>query len=537
MRWIRPLSAQVEEGAELLGAKAHGLVALHRLGLPVPAGFVVTTEACRAFLREGRLPGGLDEELATALAGLEAATGRRFGGAGTPLAVSVRSGASVSMPGMLNTVLNLGLTTGATAGLAAETGDAGFALDSRLRFLSTFASAITGTDVAGLAAQDGEARLADAIEAVQELARLRGRPIPDDAGRQLVLAVGTVFSSWDTPRARTYRELHDIPHDLGTAAIVQTMVYGNRDEHSGTGVAFSRDPNTGENIPYGDVLFGRQGEDVVSGRSPTRPLRELAGREPAVWAALSDALDRVEEHYRDACYVEFTFEAGKLWILQVRPGAVVGGAAVRVATELADERLISRREALLRVSPEHLRHVRTPRMALSARDDIVARGVGACPGVASGRIATTTDAAVRMSADGPVILVRPETSPHDMRGLAAASGIVTARGGPASHAAVVARAMGKPAVVGVTGLVVGAASVSAGGRALGEGTLVTIDGTGGEVALGSPRITTDGAGAHLRRLLAWADDVSGDHSERDETQRLTAARAALRHDEPPGRHR
>ncbi|MEO3802660.1 pyruvate, phosphate dikinase [Nonomuraea sp. B1E8] len=534
MRWIRPLSARAEEPAEVLGAKAHGLVILHRLGLPVPAGFVVTVEACRAFMREGRLPAGLDEELAIAMTGLEAATGRRFGGAQAPLAVSVRSGASVSMPGMMNTILNLGLTTEASSGLAAETGDARFALNSRLRFLSSFASAITNTDAMGVAADPGGAPGdAQLIEAVEGFIRQRaGRPIPDDASEQLELAIKAVFSSWDAPRARTYRELHDIPHDLGTAVIVQAMVYGNRDDRSGTGVAFSRDPNTGENIPFGDVLFGRQGEDVVSGRSSTRPLHELAGREPAVWTALMGALRRVEGHYRDACYVEFTFQAGELWLLQVRPGRFAGGAAVRVATELADECLITRREALLRVSPHHLRHVRTPRIAASAKADIVARGVGACPGVAVGKVATTAEAAVRMAADGPVILVRPETSPHDMRGLAAATGIVTARGGSASHAAVVARAMGKPAVVGVTGLVVDVAAASwrADGRTVSEGTLVTIDGTSGEVALGSPPVSTDAAGAHLRRLLAWADDVSGDHSEREEAQRLTAAHTTLRHD-------
>lgn len=526
----------------MLGGKAHGLLVLQRLGLRVPAGFVVTTEACRAFLRDGSLPDGLDDELATAITDLEASTGRHFGGSQVPLAVSVRSGAAVSMPGMMNTILNLGLTTGATAGLAAETGDSRFALNSRLRFLSGFAAAIANLDVDGVGTVlsgapgqgtgDEEAHITSAIGAVENLIRQRGgRPIPDDATRQLELAVKAVFSSWDTPRARTYRELHDVPHNLGTAAIVQTMVFGNRDDHSGTGVAFSRDPNTGENVPFGEVLFGHQGEDVVSGRSLTRPLHELAGREPAVWVGLLDALSRVEGHYRDACYVEFTFQAGELWILQVRPGRFVGGAAVRVATDLADERVIGRHEALLRISPRHLQHVRTPRIATTEKVDILARGLGACPGVAVGKVATTADGAVRMAADGPVILVRPETSPHDMRGLAVAAGIVTARGGPASHAAVVARAMGKPAVVGITDLTVDVAdaSVRAGGRTIGEGTLVTIDGTGGEVALGSPRIVTTTADVHLHRLLEWADDVSGDRSERDEAQRLGAAHAVLRH--------
>ncbi|MFG2004411.1 pyruvate, phosphate dikinase [Spirillospora sp. NPDC048911] len=538
MRWIRPLSAQVEESAETLGAKAHGLVALHRLGLPVPAAFVVTTEACRAFLRQGCLPAGLATELATAMSGLETATGRRFGATRAPLAVSVRSGASVSMPGMMNTVLNLGLTTGATAGLAAETGDARFALDARLRMLSGFASALTGTDAGGVSAaldraaarssDDEQGRLAAEIQATQQLIRRRcGQAVPDDAPRQLELAVEAVFASWDAPRARTYRELHDIPHDLGTAVIVQAMVFGNRDDRSGTGVAFSRDPSTGENVPFGDVLFGHQGEDVVSGRSSPRPLHELHSREPAVWAALTDGLIRVEEHYRDSCYVEFTFQAGRLWLLQARPGRYAGAAGIRVATDLADEGAITRHEALRRISPQHLRHARTPRIAASARADVLAGGVGACPGVAVGRVATTTGAAVRMAADGPVILVRPETSPHDMRGLAAAAGIVTARGGPASHAAVVARAMGKPAVVGITGLAFNAASATVAGRLLREGTLVTVDGTTGTVALGSPPITTDAADAHLHRLLAWADEASGDHTERDDVQRLNAARAVL----------
>ncbi|MFJ9691468.1 pyruvate, phosphate dikinase [Kitasatospora sp. NPDC101183] len=498
MRWIRRVCAATEGTAQTLGGKALGLVELHRLGLPVPEGFVVTAEACRAFLREGRLPEGLGEELASAVADLERSTGRVFGGPDRPLAVSVRSGAGVSMPGMMTTVLNLGLTAGATEGLAAETGDRRFALDARRGFLASFASATAQASV------------------------------PEDAAGQLVRAVEAVFSSWETPRAHAYRELNGIPHDLGTAVVVQRMVFGNRDERSGSGVAFSRNPNTGEQLPYGDVLFGHQGEDVVSGRATTRPLRELAQREPEVWAGLVDALRRIEGHLRDACYVEFTVESGELWLLQVRPGRFTGGAAVRVAVELVDEGLIGREEALLRVSPAHLRLVRTPRIASTVEADHLARGIGACPGVATGRIATTADGAVWMARSGPVVLVRPETSPGDLRGLAAATGIVTARGGPASHAAVVARAMGKPAVVGVAGLTVDTGSVTAGGRTLPEGTLVTLDGTSGDVVLGSPHTVTDAADEHLHRLLAWADDASGDPSARDEAGRLEAAHTALR---------
>ncbi|GGS71483.1 hypothetical protein GCM10010156_33010 [Planobispora rosea] len=543
MIWIHPLSPETEEPPDVLGGKGHGLVVLRRLGLPVPPGFVIGTGACLAFLRDGRFPDGLGAELATAVSGLEAATRRRLGAPERPLAVSVRSGGSVSMPGMMNTVLNVGLTSEATAGLAAETGDVRFALDSRLRFLSGFASAVAGVPpesldaaaraVAGHGPGDDEARLAETIAGVEALIRERtGGPVPDDAARQLELAVGAVFSSWDTPRARTYRTLHGIPHDLGTAVTVQAMVFGNRDGRSGTGVAFSRDPNTGESVPYGDVLFGRQGEDVVSGRSATLPLGELAGREPAVWARLLDALERIEGHCRDACQVEFTFEAGELWLLQVRPGGLAGRAAVRVAVDLADEGVISRREALLRVSPRHLRYARTPRIETAGTLDVLTRGLGACPGVAAGRLATTADRAVRMAADGPVILVRPQTSPLDMHGLAAAAGVVTARGGPASHAAVVARAMGKPAVVGAADLTVddAAASVRAGGRVFPEGTLVTVDGTGGEVVVGSPRVVTAPTDPHLHRLLEWADQVSGGvpgaGPERDDAERLRAAHAA-----------
>ncbi|GIG87964.1 pyruvate, phosphate dikinase [Plantactinospora endophytica] len=537
MSWIRPLSPEVEEPVDVLGGKAYGLAVLQRLGLPVPAGFVIGTEACRAFLRQGRLPDGLDDELAAAVAQLEDATCRKLGGSPRPLAVSVRSGARESMPGMMTTVLNLGLGTTATSALAAETGDIRFALESRLEFVSSFAAATTDLDAqtieavvrqaTGTEVADARTRLSVAIRAVEDaFAQRTGRPVPDDATEQLGMALAAVFSSWDTPRAKTYRELHAIPADLGTAVIVQAMVFGNRDDHSGSGVAFTRNPDTGEPTPFGEVLFRRQGDDVVSGRSSTRPLSKLADREPDVWASLLDAFDRVEKYHRDACYLEFTFEAGQLWLLQVRPGRFVGTAAVRLATDLVDEGVIARQEALLRVSPLHLQRVHTRRLAVDGAD-LLTRGLGACPGVAIGRVATTSDRAARMAADGPVILVRPETSPLDMHGIAAAAGIVTARGGPASHAAVVARAMGKPAVVGAANLTVTDDLVRAGGRTIPAGTVIAVDGTSGDVVMGSPRTTTTATDPHLHRLLGWADEVSGDTSVRPEPQRLAAAHAAL----------
>ena len=539
MRYIHPLSAEVEETPEVLGAKAHGLIMLRRLGLPVPAGFVISTEVCRAFLRDGRLPEGFAAELAAAVGGLEAATHRRFGGSEKPLTVSVRSGAAVSMPGMMNTVLNLGLTATTARGLATETGDPRFASLARLHFLSSFASAITDVGAASanrIAAEaiqqnhDGEqSGIRCAIEVIEDLISQQvGQQILHDAFQQLELAITAVCSSWDTPRARTFRAIHDIPHDLGTSVTVQAMVFGHRDHHSGSGVAFSRNPNSGERIPFGDILFGSQGDDVVSGRSPTSPLHELADREPTVWAHLVAALGRIEAHYRDSCCIEFTFEAGRFWILQVHRGKMAAAAAVRVAVDLVDECVIGHREALLRITPLQLQHTRTPRMILDSAADILARGQGAGPGVAVGHVATTSDMAVRMAAHGPVILVRPDTSPLDMHGLAGAAGVLTAHGGLACHAAVVARSMGKPAVVGDAELTVEATSMRIGRRTIPAGTLIAIDGTGGEITIGSPPIGTTATGPHVHRLLEWADRISGDHTRRSEAERLSAAHAVLR---------
>jgi pyruvate,orthophosphate dikinase len=452
VRWIQRITADLDVPPVAIGGKAHGLVALRRLGLPVPPAFVITTAAGRAFASRGRPPAGLDDELAAAIADLEGTTGRRLGAFPEPLTVSVRSGAAVSMPGMLATVLNV------------------------------------------------------------------GNP------EQLRLAIAAVFESWDAPRARTYRQLNGVPEHLGTAVIVQAMVYGNRDDRSGSGVAFSRDPNTGEPAPDGEVLFGHQGDDVVSGRLLTRPLTELVDRLPEAWADLQNALVAVEGHFRDASYVEFTVECGQLWLLQARPGRFAGAAAVRVAVDLADAGVISRDEALRRVSP---RDLGLGGHRIASTEVVFARGIGASPGVAMGRVATTVDAAVRMAARGPVILVRPETSPLDLAGLAAAAGVVTARGGPASHAAIVARSMGKPAVVGVAGLEVGEEWMQLDACIVDAGTRVSIDGAGGEVVLGIAATIQAADDPYLACLLGWADEVCGDHSPRPAAQRLGDAHAAL----------
>lgn len=466
MKWIRSISAQLDDPPEIIGGKAHGLVVLHRLGLPVPDAVVVTTDACRAFLRSGRLPDELLGELTAAVLRLGPISQETV----TPNAVSVRSGAATSMPGMMQTILGVPTTTRSTP-----------------------------------------------------------PPHSDEPDEGLGRALQAVFSSWNSPRARTYRELHGIPHDLGTAAIVQVMVYGDRDDHSGSGVVFSRDPNTGEHALFGEVLPGRPGDEVVSGRSDTWPLRDLAEHEPSVWANLTAAVDRAERHLRDVCYLEFTYESGRLWLLQFRPGRLTGAAALRVAVNLADEGLIERQEALLRITPRHLEQLQTTRVVLADDDIVLGHGVGACPGVVTGRVAVTSDSAVRQSPDGPVVLVRPETSPHDMRGLAVAAGVVTGRGGPACHAAVVARALGRPAVVGASQLSIDpvAGTMTAADRTIGDGTTITIDGTTGHIVLGEPRTITATADRHYDRLLAWADDVSEDFSERPGPQRLRDAHAKL----------
>ncbi|WP_052720607.1 PEP/pyruvate-binding domain-containing protein [Actinoplanes rectilineatus] len=422
---VRPLSPDLREPPAVIGAKAHGLAVMMRLALPVPPGFVLGTDACRESLRDGRLPAGFGD----ALRGLESATGRVLGDAERPLLVSVRSGAAVSMPGMMTTVLDVDRTS------------------------------------------------------------------------VLVDAVRTVFGSWHSPRATTYREIHGIPHDGGTAVIVQAMVSGHRDRHSAAGVAFSRDPRSGAPQPFGEVVFGRSGDAVVSGRAGTLPLAALAERIPGAAEALAAALDRLERHYRDACQVEFTVESGRLWLLQVRPGGYTGRAAVRVAVDLAEEQLIDRDTALDRITPAAVRAARVPRLTGTA---VLTRGQGASPGVASGRIAVTADRAAVMAADGPVILVRPHTSPLDMHGLAAAAGVLTVLGGPACHAAVVARSMGRPAVVGAGAVTVDEAAgrIRVGERVLPEGTVITVDGTGGEVVLGHAEATT-AEDPHLTRLLEW----------------------------------
>lgn len=446
-------------GCDTIGNKATSLAAMAAMGLPVPPAVVVTTDACRAWLADGRLPTGLD----AAVAWLEARTGRCFGAGSRPLLLSVRSGAPVSMPGMMDTILNLGMNDAAQAALAAESGDSGFAADTRERFESVFLAIV-------------------------------GAPPQADPHRQLTAAVAAVFGSWDSRRARRWREHQGIAHDLGTAVTIQAMVYGNRCDRSGTGVLFSRNPLTGANVPYGEWLPRAQGEDVVSGRCTPRPLAALAAAMPAVAAELLAAAAVLERRDGDMQDIEFTVEAGQLWLLQTRIAKRAPRAAARIAVELAQAGIIDRATALARVSPEQLDLLAAPTLAEPVPGDSLAAGEAASPGVGQGVLVLASDEAERRAADGEaVVLARPTTSPEDLHGMLAATAIVTELGGATSHAAVVGRSLGKPVVVGC-----GAGTLS--GLA---GRLVTVDGGRGRVFDGLLPMMAAADDPVLATLHAW----------------------------------
>jgi pyruvate,orthophosphate dikinase len=473
-----PFDLEPDELRALLGGKAAGIAAMlgPELRLPVPPGFAITTATCREVLDTG-WPDDLDTELRERMAGLEAATGRGFGDPSDPLLVSVRSGAPVSMPGMMDTILNLGLTPATTEGLARVTGDPAFASACRDRLATTFASIV-------------------------------GEPAPDDPWRQLRLAAEAVFRSWNSDRAKAYRRREGIPDDLGTAVTVQAMVFGNRGSDSATGVAFTRNPATGEPVLYGDVLFDAQGEDVVAGTHRTEPIAVLDERLPEAARSLREAATRLEHHLRDLCDIEFTIEQGRLWLLQVRAGKRSPQAALRIAVDMANDPSfpLTREEAVARVAAL----LADPPTFTTGRSGYVlplVTGLGASPGIASGEIVTSPDAAVAAAEAGlRVILVRAATSPDDVHGMSRSAGILTASGGLASHAAVVARGWGIPAVVGASGLRVGDGEIAIDGRTLRDGETITIDGASGEVFAGTIPGRTEVV-PQAQTLLGWAREL------------------------------
>jgi len=531
-KWVYLLTQGNARMRDTLGGKGANLAEMTRLGLPVPPGFVVTTQACNATLAAGGFPRGLWDQVRAALAATERAAGKRFGDAADPLLVSCRSGAKFSMPGMMDTVLNIGLNDATAEGLAALTGDARFAYDAYRRLVQMFGSVVLDLPDEPFEAVLEAAREAEGVENDADLKpdtladitrrfkaiveQHTGRPFPDDPHDQLRLAIEAVFRSWNGKRAIDYRNAAGIAHDLGTAVNIITMVFGNMGSESGTGVVTTRDVTTGAPEIEGDYLMNAQGEDVVAGTRPTLPIAALKKAMPRIYRQFEAICAKLERHYRDVQDVEFTIERGKLWILQTRDAKRTAQAAVRIAVELAAQKRISRTEAVQRIAPEHidffLHHQFSPRVkaAAKARGDLLATGLNVSPGAASGVIAFDPDTAERwgLKEKRAVIMVRPETRPDDVHGMLAARGILTSRGGRTSHAALVARQFGKPAVVGVSAMDVDpeARSFTISGRTFREGDAVSIDGTTGEVYAGElESVVPDFNDPYLIKLLGWAD--------------------------------
>ncbi len=520
-----------EEGGKeqkyLLGGKGANLAEMVNLGLPVPPGFTISTDACKAYMAAGdELPAGLMTEVADAREQLEQKTGKTLGDASDPLLVSVRSGAPFSMPGMMDTVLNLGLNDESVKGIAKQTQNERFAYDSYRRFVQMFGKIVL--DIPGdlfeealhdlveskglsvdteLSAED----LAGLVDTFKKIVRTEaGVDFPTDPQEQLGYAIEAVFKSWNGRRARDYRKMEAIPDDLGTAVNVQTMVFGNKGDDSGTGVAFTRNPSTGERKPYGDFLTNAQGEDVVAGIRITEPLDAMGNEFPQPHEQLSGLMHLLENHYRDMCDVEFTIEQGHLFMLQTRVGKRTAAAALRMAVEMEQEGLIDKKEAVLRVQPAQLDQLLHPQFDPKASYTVLAKGLNASPGAAVGRVYFTADEAEsRREAGERVILVRPETSPDDLHGMIAAEGILTSRGGLVSHAAVVARGMGKPAICGAEAVKIdlGARQFVVDGKTVREGELISISGTSGEIVVGEVAVVTPEPTGHFGTILGWADEL------------------------------
>jgi pyruvate,orthophosphate dikinase len=517
------------EMKDLLGGKGANLAEMTSvLQLPVPPGFTITTEACVAYMRHG-WPDGLDEEIAKQVSKLEKAMGRKLGDPSDPLLVSVRSGAKFSMPGMMDTVLNLGLNDESVEGLARVTDDERFAYDSYRRFIAMYGRIVLGVagehfdgpletakEQAGVKTDAGlgaEALRALCDDYKAEVHKATGAPFPQAPRDQLNGAIEAVFKSWNGARAIAYRVREKISHDLGTAVNVQTMVFGNRDENSGTGVGFTRNAATGENKPYGDFLVNAQGEDVVAGIRNTEDLDHMKGHFPEIHGDLLEIFDRLERHYRDMCDTEFTIEQGKLWMLQTRIGKRTGVAALKMAVDMTkgtgkgDQRWkISREEAVDRISADHLDSVLHPQF--TTEGDVLATGLGASPGAAVGAVYFTADEAEAAAGTGEdVILVRSETSPDDVHGMMVSKGILTARGGLVSHAAVVARGWGTPAVVGAEAIRIHGDRFEVGDVVVRQGDVISIDGTTGEVINGAMELGSAEPPAEFETILKWADAI------------------------------
>ena len=520
-RLVFPFNEGNRSMGELLGGKGANLSEMISLGIPVPDGFTITTAACRDFLERKSLSEQLESDIEFAVAKLENRTGRRFGDIKNPLLVSVRSGAKFSMPGMMETVLNVGISPEVAKALAAKSKDPKFAWDSFRRFVEMYGRIVCGVPAQifeevrheYLAAAHLNSALDLSAEQIEELSYQfievveshTSRTFPMDAKSQLLRTVEAVFSSWNSERATLYRRRERIPATLGTAVNVQMMVFGNIGEDSGTGVCFTRNPSTGESGDYGDYLECAQGEDVVSGIRNTLTLQDLANIQPAAYAELKSIMSKLENHYRDMCDIEFTIESGKLWILQTRVGKRTAEAAFRIASTLVDEGLISIDEALLRVTGEQLMNLMFPQFDLSASNERIATGIPASPGAAVGHVVFDSKSAVDEAMSGKrVILVRNETSPEDLPGMVAAQGILTSRGGKTSHAAVVARGMGRVAICGAEEIKVNVAAgeFTTNGHTVKAGDLISIDGATGAIYLGEMRVVESTVSQYLQNSVS-----------------------------------
>jgi len=511
----------------LLGGKGAGLCTMAQLGLPVPPGFVITTEVCKQYYDAGgKLPEGLMDEVVVAMRKLENITGKRFGDPKNPLLVSIRSGSMFSMPGMMDTVLNLGLNDETVEGLAKLTNNERFAYDAYRRFIQMFGKIVLNVDAkkfeeifegqkekvgvkfdTDLKADDLKTIVKKFKQVVKEETHL---DFPSDPVKQLELAIGAVFSSWQNKRAIEYRRFYKIPDYLGTAVNVVTMVFGNIGEESGTGVAFTRDPSTGERKLFGEFLFNAQGEDVVAGIRTPLKIDDLNRKYPAIYNKLVDIAEKLERHYRDMQDVEFTVEQGKLFMLQTRAGKRTAQAAVKIAVDMVAEGLIKKEEALLRIEPEHIEQLLHKQVDPKAKVTVIAKGLNASPGAAVGKAVFDSERAKEMGKAGEkVILVRPETSPDDVGGIIASQGVLTSRGGVTSHAAVVTRGLGKPAVVGCESIKINveARSFEVNGKVVKEGDLITINGTTGEVIVGEAPLIEPKMSGELLAILSFADEV------------------------------
>ncbi|MER6306148.1 pyruvate, phosphate dikinase [Streptomyces sp. NPDC001657] len=513
---------------DLLGGKGANLAEMTNLGLPVPPGFTITTEACKVYLESGTEPAALRAEVSQHLDALEQKMGKKLGQADDPLLVSVRSGAKFSMPGMMDTVLNIGLSDASVSGLAAQAGDERFAWDSYRRLIQMFGKTVLGVDGELFEEALEEAKRAKGVRVDVELdaadlkslvahfkdvvAKETGRDFPQDPREQMDLAIRAVFDSWNTDRAKLYRRQERIPGDLGTAVNVCSMVFGNLGPDSGTGVAFTRDPASGQQGVYGDYLQNAQGEDVVAGIRNTVPLADLEQIDKASYDELMQIMETLETHYKDLCDIEFTIERGKLWMLQTRVGKRTAGAAFRIATQLVDQGLIDEAEALQRVNGAQLAQLMFPRFDLGAKSETIGRGIAASPGAAVGKAVFDSYTAVKWSRSGEkVILIRRETNPDDLNGMIAAEGILTSRGGKTSHAAVVARGMGKTCVCGAEELEVDTKArrmTTQDGMVIEEGDVVSIDGSTGKVYAGEVPVVPSPVVEYFEgRMHAGAEDA------------------------------